>query len=180
MNEVQQRIWEQTERDGLEHGVNFDENGNVILERVGTKDTLKTSPSDWGKVNDTVGVHTHPRALLGEIDIPGFSDSDISYAVAHNLRETRVISGNTVSILSRGDKSRWGFGNINQYGMVVDEVHNAKYYIYKAQEAVREDLAQKVKKGLITQVDANNSYWSNVSRYFAEQHGFNYKEVPLR
>jgi hypothetical protein len=71
----------------------FDQNGNQIVRRRGTRRTLFFGTSEVPLLKDATVVHNHPIDDETPAEAMTFSSLDIVFAIRHDLAESRVVAG---------------------------------------------------------------------------------------
>lgn len=84
----------------VEHGIVFDERGNVIAHEIGNEGSVGFNPRD---VKNNVVTHNHPDGY----DAHGLSGADLKAVVLGDMKELRAVSGSHVFSVKRPAKG-WG------------------------------------------------------------------------
>jgi hypothetical protein len=144
-------------------------NGRKVLERDGTKSQIQFQPRDANKLLGAILVHNHP---LGEgyAKGGGFSPADIQTAIAFQLKETRVVSGDSVYSMKTNDV-KWS-PKLNQD---IEKIEQATWKKYeKAMQAKMDDPNTSYTEGMRYMDNAMFDYTHEFSQKVAEKYGFIY------
>lgn len=85
---------------GVEHGIVFDEKGNVIAHEIGNQYQVGFNPRD---IKGRVVTHNHPDGY----DAHGLSGADLRAVVQGDMKELRAVTGSHVFSVKR-PSGGWG------------------------------------------------------------------------
>jgi hypothetical protein len=123
----------------------FDNQGNVILNKKGTRDRVEFLPSEIDLIKDKDFVFTHNHPLVGG----SFSLDDIQFAAAYNFAEARAVGAEYAHSMKRA-KQGWP-----EVDTLVNEYNNAE-------KTVRSEFWHKITLGQMTRDEANKEHHHQV------------------
>ncbi len=133
----------------FETAVVFDEDGNMIINKVGDETSVSATPEEIKKMKDGIFTHNHPRGYSypeGSILRIGnsFSREDIMFAINANVSEIRAVTEYYTFTLKRPENgwpdlrtaslyySHFNMELRKQFGAVIDKSTNQQLTIDRA------------------------------------------------
>lgn len=155
----------------IEEGIVIDSTGSMLFEVSGDVSTIYFNEKQVGRLPNSTVVHDHPYG-------GGFSFSDISLAVRHNLEE--------IVAVSRNPRDKWGV--LRRYRLRRPEEGwpiKGDLWLRAIYTEINLDLQAHywplIKQGKITPEQANFEHALQENRQMAEKLGaeFTFEETPL-
>lgn len=156
----EKELWDETAKDGLEHGSLFDKEGNaVVQDRTGTEQAVRWRADELLEARDGVLTHTHPPGAF-----PGLSKKDVQVAQRYGLGEMRAKSGNKVYTLKPPSKG---------YPTLTDDAFEEMYEGVRLQ--VHKKLDKQIRAGKLTREAYNQQILPAVNEEFAKKIGASFR-----
>ena len=154
-------------RQGVEHGLVMDENGNIVWKGTQNKKRRVIMGADTA---NRITVHNHPGGS-------SFSKTDLMNAALANEKESIVVTSKYTYSIKR-PKEGWRKG-----GWVGDKFYHNNYYAYKkAKETVDKRIKQyysATKGSAASYPRVNATYWHLVNKEYAKMQGYTYTKTKI-
>jgi hypothetical protein len=152
-------IEEQIATAPAEHAVVLDDAGTLLVNKVGERREVSFTSDEVTRMRGAaVFIHNHPGGT-------SFSLPDILLAKRLNIREMRVVTGQTLYVL-RPPRDGWP-------ALTLRDLLNA---VQAADVEVEERRRAQIQGGRLSKTEANSRHWHEVWTQVAQQVGLHYRK----